>query len=426
MANNDFAFEAVPPEKTVSGFRIAIVIIGIIIALPAFITGSDLGFRLGFRNGVLAITLGGLILTIIAMATGTIGAKTRLNTAMIIKRTFGTLGGRFVSGVLAVACLGWFGVTAEVFGRSLHQMLVGQAWDALPPSAYILLGGLLMVATTIFGFAALQRLSNITVPMLAVLIAYTAFLTLKSGSLGALGQAAAGQASLGDGISAIVGGYAVAVTIFPDLCRFSKSSRGAQMAALLTYTIAMPCILMLAMIPSIVTGEHDLTVIMTTLGLGLPALALLVFKAWATNSGNLYFASLSAANFLGYRGLKTIIIGAGVLGVLIAVSGLTDRLIGFLVALGVSIPPIAGIYIADFLHHGADKYMREAHVQSIRYGAFACWAFGIAVAILARMDVVSLSGISAIDSMVAAAASYLLLRRLRPAADSQVLSTEVS
>ncbi|PHR18179.1 MAG: hypothetical protein COA41_10355 [Sphingopyxis sp.] len=413
MADDDFAFEEVPPEKTVSGIQIAVVIIGIIIALPAFITGADIGFTLGFRKGVLSIVVGGVILTLIAMATGAIGAKTRLSTAMIVRRTFGSVGGRFVSGILAVACLGWFGVTAEVFGQSLREVLVVQSWNILPLPAYIAMGGMLMVITTLFGFRALQRLSELTVPLLAALIAYTVYLTLNQGDYSALVKDGMGQATLGDGISAIVGGYAVAVTIFPDLCRFSRTPKGACLAALITYSIAMPGILMLAMIPSIVTHQQDLTIIMTTLGLGIPALVLLVFKAWATNSGNLYFASLSAANFLAYRNLKAIIVAAGVGGILFAMSGLTEMLIEFLVMLGVSIPPIAGIYIADFMVSGARKDDYTGAVQKINYGAFACWAFGIAIAVAARMEFFALSGISAIDSMATAAASYLLFCRIR-------------
>tara|TARA_R110000850_G_scaffold2230_1_gene10990 strand:- start:142 stop:1410 length:1269 start_codon:yes stop_codon:yes gene_type:complete len=413
MADDDFAFEEVPPEKTVSGLRIAVVIIGIIIALPAFITGADIGFTLGFRDGVLSILVGGAILTLIAMATGTIGAKTRLSTAMIVRGTFGSVGGRFVSGILAVACLGWFGVTAEVFGQSLREVLVVQSWDVLPLPAYIAMGGMLMVLTTLFGFRALQRLSELTVPLLAALIAYTVYLTLNQGDYSALAEDGMGQATLGDGISAIVGGYAVAVTIFPDLCRFSRTPKGACLAALITYTIAMPGILMLAMIPSIVTHEHDLTIIMTTLGLGIPALVLLVFKAWATNSGNLYFASLSTANFLAYRNLKAIIVAAGIGGVLFAMSGLTDMLIEFLVMLGVSIPPIAGIYIADFMVSGGKKDDYTGAVPKINFAAFACWALGIGIAVAARMDFFTLSGISAIDSMLTAAASYLLFCRIR-------------
>lgn len=391
--------------------------IGIIIALPAFITGAEIGFALGFRNGFLSVFFGGAILSAIAMATGTIGARTRLNTAMITRFTFGSLGGRIVSLILALTCLGWFGVTAELFGRSVHRILAEYGWNAFPSMAYVIVGGILMVVTTIFGFAALQRLSNVTVPLLAILITYTAFIVLHGARTGALSGDGASGGSLGDGVSAIVGGLSVAVTIFPDFCRFSRSTSDARLASVVTYACAMPVVLLLAMIPSIVTHQRDLMVIMTTLGLGVPALTLLIVKAWATNAGNLYSASLSAANLLSNRHQKWIIVAAGIIGIAFAAAGISDEFIPFLVALGISIPPIAGIYVADFL------WVRTAEPDTsqlnslplINYGAFACWAFGIAISLIARQGTLTLTGTATCDSMLIAAASYLLLRRvIRP------------
>ena len=417
VTNDDYALKPVPTDRTVSGVRIAVVVIGIIIALPAFITGAEIGFALGFRTGILAIFLGGIVLTFIAAATGAVGAKARLNTAMLTKLTFGSLGGRMVSFILALTCLGWFGVTAELFGRGVHRILADFGWHSLPPTFYVVCGGVLMVTTTVFGFSALQRLSNITVPLLAILIAYTAYVTMQRGPLSALAGHGAGDSGLGDGVSAIVGGLSVAVTIFPDLSRFSRSTIDAGVAAVMTYGIAMPTILLLAMIPSIVTHQRDLMVIMAMLGLGVPALALLVVKAWATNAGNLYSASLSAANLLPVISQKWITVGAGCAGILLAVAGISERFIPFLVVLGVSIPPVAGIYVAEFLLLKATIFDAKEidKLPAINYVAFACWAFGIAVALSARAGILTVTGIAACDSILVSAASYVILRRLRPA-----------
>ena len=412
---DDYALEPVPADKTVSAIRIALVSIGIIIALPAFISGAEIGFALGFRTGALAVILGGVFLGVIAMATGTVAAKTRLNTAMITKLTFGSIGGRVVSVILALTLLGWFGVTAELFGRGVHQVLSELGWNSMPQSLYVAAGGGLMVLTTIFGFTALQRLSNITVPLLAILIAFTAWLTMQQAPIGALGGAGSPGAGLGDGVSAIVGGLSVAVTIFPDLSRFSRTAKDARVAAGLTYGIAMPAILLLAMIPSVVTHQRDLIVIMTTLGLGAPALVLLVIKAWATNAGNLCSASLSAANSLANRSQKWIIIGGGCVGTMLAIAGISEKFIPFLIVLSVGIPPIAGIYVVDVLWLRATERQSGGGgiLPSVRYGAFACWAFGIIVALAARADLLTVTGVSAADSMLASAAGYLLISRLK-------------
>ena len=411
--SEDYALEPVPAERTISGLRIALVSIGIIVALPAFISGAEIGFALGFREGSLAITLGGVFLGIVAMATGTVAAKTRLNTAMITKLTFGAVGGRVVSVVLALTLLGWFGVTAELFGRGVYQVVSDLGWKALPATLYVAGGGILMIVTTIYGFSALQRLSNITVPLLAILITYTAWLTLHNAPAGTLSAAGSNGSGLGDGVSAIVGGLSVAVTIFPDLCRFSRSTKDAWIAAALTYGMAMPAIVLLATIPSVVTHQRDLITIMTTLGLGAPALVLLVVKAWATNAGNLYSASLSAANSLANRSQKWIIVGGGAIGTVMGIAGISAKFIPFLIVLSVAIPPIAGIYVADILWLDALQRPNalSGKMPKVRYGAFGCWALGVGVALAARMGILTITGVSAGDSMLAAALSYSVITR---------------
>jgi cytosine permease len=411
--SEDYALEPVPEASTISGFRIALVSIGIIVALPAFISGAEIGFALGFQRGSLAVILGGIFLGLMAMATGTVAATTRLNTAMIIKLTFGSIGGKVVSFLLSLTLLGWFGVTAELFGHGVFQVLSQLGWNRLPEAVYVATGGILMVITTVFGFSALQRLSNVTVPMLAILITFTAWLTLHRAGAGALSGGGATNSSLGDGISAIVGGLSVAVTIFPDFCRFSRTTRDARVAAALTYGAAMPAILLLAMIPSVVTHQRDLISIMTTLGLGVPALALLIVKAWATNAGNLYSASLSAANSLSSKNEKWIIIVGGSIGTMLAVGGISDSFIPFLIALSVGIPPIAGIYVADLLG-AAERVSSDVTPASVRYGAFACWGLGVAAALAARAGLLTITGISAADSMLVAAASYVMFYRIGP------------
>ncbi|MBJ7437543.1 MAG: PepSY domain-containing protein [Sphingopyxis sp.] len=85
----------------------------------------------------------------------------------------------------------------------------------------------------------------------------------------------------------------VDATLFPDIARFARSADAARLASFLTIGLAMPSILFIALIPSIATGEQDLVKIMAGLGLGLPAIILVTFKAWTTNAGNLYSAALA-------------------------------------------------------------------------------------------------------------------------------------
>jgi cytosine permease len=413
MSNNqDYALAAVPDQQTVSGVQIALVKIGIIIALPAFISGAEIGFALGFERGIASIALGGLILAFIAAATGAVGARSRLSTAMITRFAFGSFGGRMISLVLVCTQLGWFGVTAGLFGRSMAHILADFGFSQFPPAFYTILGGMLMTATTIYGFSALQKLSNFTVPLLLAAIAYTAYVAWQRATPESFIPPVGSGWGLSEGVSAIVGGLAAGVTTFPDLCRFARKTGDARLAAGLTFALAMPLILLLALIPSTIMHEKDLMILMVTLGLGGPAVLLLVVKAWATNAGNLYSASLSAANVFEKFAHRKIVIGAGIVGTAAAALGVSDLFVPFLVLLGVTVPPIAGIYVVDFflVRRGEYDAAKIPELPAFYPAAFACWAFGISIAIAARTGLFTFTGIAACDAIIAASGSYFLLR----------------
>src|SRR5690606_38596117 len=128
-------------------------------------------------------------------------------------------------------------------------------------------------------------------------------------------------ASLGVGISAVIGGVAVGATIFPDMTRFARSPGHARAAGIGSYALAFPLVLLLAAIPSIVTKEADLLRIMVTMGLGVPAFVFLVFAAWTTNTSNLYSAGLGLSSLFGSRSFPVLAAAAGACGIVLALLG---------------------------------------------------------------------------------------------------------
>ncbi len=409
--HNEYARGQVPTSETVSGWRIAIVKIGVIIALPAFISGAEIGFAIGLERGVVAIFIGGFVLTVIGMLTGSMAARSRLTTSLITQFTFGTLGGKLVNMILAATLLGWFGVTAQLFGQSVYHIAADLGWTMWGAQVYIVLGGLLMIMTTIYGFKALQKLSGFTVPLLLILIIITAYMAASNTTLEALRVVPENAAGIGLGISAIVGGLAASVTIFPDLCRFARTPGDARAASGLTFGLAMPIVIFLALIPSIATGQRDLIIIMTSLGLGIPALVLLVFKAWATNAGNLYSASLGAATFTGRLPQPVVVAIAGCIGVILAALGISNHFIPFLLLLGITIPPIAGVYITDFYLLRGRTYNVDdlPSLPAVCPWAVTAWVCGIGIASLTSKGFFTLSSIPAIDSITTASVIYLAL-----------------
>lgn len=404
----DHALSPVPKAQTVSGWQIALVKIGVVLALPAFISGAKIGYSMGLTKGCLAFLAGGLILAIIASLTGSIGAKSGLSTAMITRFAFGKRGAHIVNLILAVSLMGWFGVTVDLFGKTLNNTINNLFSMDIGKSAYIVFGGIIMIATTVFGFRALQRLSDALVPLMILGLCWVCYLSLEDVNVGLLLSSGTGELRLGLAISAVVGGMVVGTTIFPDLSRFAHNSYHSKLAAFTCYGVAAPFILAFAAIPSLVSGEDDLILIMLSLGLGVSALLLLVFTAWTTNAGNLYSSTLAFKTLLVKSDKWKITLMLGMTGSVLAILGITSQFISFLIILGVTIPPVAGIYIADFyfVKHQTYTVERMDNLPDYCLPAFFAWTAASAIGYATSKDAFVLTTIPACDSAIMAFTIY--------------------
>ncbi|HEY0939889.1 MAG TPA: cytosine permease [Steroidobacter sp.] len=371
----DFALEPVPSASTVNGVRVAMVIVGFTITLPIFIAGSNIGLSLGFMNATAAFLGGGFILAMIGSLTAYIGAKTRLSTYVITQFSFGRRGARVANGVIAMALFGWYGVTAELFGKACQKAILDLYGLDLGVVPLSLVGSTLMVFTAIWGFKALDKLSVFAVPLMGVLLATAVLFALRSTSWHEIVATKGDTIGKGTATSLVVGSFIVGAILLPDLCRYARRSWEGIAAAAVSLGVIFPIVFYCAMIPSLATGKNDLVLIMIGLGIGLPALALLIFATWSTNSHNLYSTSLTLASLFPAIKKWKLTVVAGLAGTAIAAAGITDHFVAFLLLLGTSIPAIAGIYAADFFVISKQKYtpQRMRTIQNTNPCAFIAW-----------------------------------------------------
>src|SRR6201999_2785275 len=90
------------------GLRIALILLGATIALPAFVMGATLNAAMGTRGAIVASIVGGFVLACIAAAAAVVGAHSRLSSYQLILSAFGARGGKWVNGCLSVVMVGWF------------------------------------------------------------------------------------------------------------------------------------------------------------------------------------------------------------------------------------------------------------------------------------------------------------------------------
>lgn len=406
----------VPMEESVPAHRVAIVCIGIAFTLTGLYMGSEIGLELGWRKGVIAAVAGSLILAVMSIPAAIVGARTRLSTYMIVRHVFGPVGSRAVNAVLALVLIGWYAVTAELFGRTCF-LTVQQYFPhaTLPMGAYTVACSLVVIATTVFGFKSLDRLSLLVAPLLVALTVIVAMRALAHVPWQAISSKAGTLPDLGRGISAVVGGMIVNVVLMPDLTRYSRSTLDCALISVTGNGVANGAMLVLAMLPALAFGEIDPMKYMALLQLALAGFAILVLSTWSVNAVNLYSTGLVTATALPGHSYGAVVVGSGLVGTGVALLGLSDRFLDFLVVLGLVVPPIAAVYQVDFFVLRRQDYATPGGANDRRSNAHALVAFALGAAVGCGLYAgkVSVTGVPTIESFVVAAVAYWTLERLR-------------
>lgn len=404
-ADGEYTLGAVPEAATLPAYRIGVMLLGANISLPVFVVGGQLGAGIGLAATAFASLWAGLILAILTGACAYAGARSRLTTYVLIANAFGRRGGALVNALLSVSAIGWFAVVVMLFAATLTG-LVGSGAAATLSLAGAVAGTALMIVTSLAGFRFLNLFANLSLPLKLLLLGWTVFAALRQQGM-ALPLVPPAMPTLDrtSAISLIVGGSIVGATLAPDLSRFARRPSAGAWSCALALGVGYPLILVATAIPAALTGELDMIRTMMSLGLGLVALAIVLLAAWSSGASILYGGSLVLAAIFPRGRLSHITIIGGIVGLVAALSGVTERIIPYLMLLSIAVPPIAGVYLARFfldLRAGTAADTGDWNVQ-----ALASAALGMAFAGFGDRWTLSLSGIAAVDSIVVAAIAYL-------------------
>jgi cytosine permease len=316
-----------------------------------FLIGATLGIRMSFGRAVLAITLGSVILEAVIIVTGMIGVREGLSTTLLARWTgFGSGGSALVGLVIAVTSAGWFGVQDSFFAQSLASTAGGP-----PLWAWCLIGGALVTVIVLRGFALMSRVAFVTVPAFLLLLAYTVYREMRGHSISHLIASAppGPPLSLGAGATVVAGGFIVGAILTPDMTRFNRSGKDVVKQTAVGVTIGEYAICLTGVLLARAAQTAHIVAIVTGAS-GVAGAIIIVAAVVTVNSWNLYSASLATVNAVDVllpgrrpsRTAVTIIMGAA--GSVLSAVGIINRFVSFLTVIGVVVPPVAGIMIADY------------------------------------------------------------------------------
>ena len=414
VESEEFATEPVPAEHRVGWVRVGLVSAMVAFSLPTFVTGAEVFLATDNARGLASILIGCAILTVIASISGAIGSRTHLSSYMLARVAFGVRGAALVNIAFAISLLGWFGVNIDLFGGAMLRLL----HDALGITAYPwvveLFAGVVMTATTIYGFRAINTLSTLLVPVMMVV---TIVLVAKALGTRPFGETLAAQQvseiSFGHAISAVVGGVIVGAVILPDITRFIRHWRGAVFTALLSYAVVQSVVMIAGGLAADVLVNDDFLDVLIVMGLSWGAFVIVIAGSWVLNSLNLYSTSLSVEATFPKTENKLLIVGLGALGTIAAFMNILDYFLTFLFYIAIVFVPVAGVIAVDHFFARRSAYFEDLRTaeRNVSPMALVAWAAGSVVALLGAESIITVTGIAALDAALVSALSYAVLSR---------------
>lgn len=381
----DYEIKPVPREERKSWFYLTMIWIAGIVALAATALGGALGSGMSLTQALITAGVGCFLLAILNALCGIVGNKTGLSVAMISSFTLGRFGSFIVSIVIAISLFGWFGVQLDLFGSSLYNVVVDVFGIEISRTWLMIFGGALMTITSMIGYKGLEKLSIVATPLLGVLLIGSGYVVLKNYNLNELNNAALTMdpITMGAGISLVIGSLAIGVIIAPDFSRYSKSSKDTIIASFLSYFLGYAVVLILAVLLAKATSEADVVAIMIGIGWGTGAMLVLILAQWTTNNTNLYSSALGFSVVFKSIPKYIITIFAGVIGTTLAVLGIYDNFITFLNILSIMIPPVGGLYVADFfLRKYRYDFNKIDTIINLNIPSLVIWGIAILIAFM--------------------------------------------
>jgi cytosine permease len=412
---DDYALSRVPQEARYSWWTVAVQRFGQLSALSQFLLGAALGFGMRFWDAVLAVTLGAVLLELVAIFTGIMGQREGLSTSLISRWTgFGRFGSSLISVMIALSLIGWFGVQSGVSASALHEFM-----PFLPEWAWSLVFGLAVTAVVIYGFKSMAIIAYIAVPAFLALAGWSIVSELSRHDLGTLMSTppAGPVLGLGAGATLVAGGFIVGMVITPDMSRFNRSTRDVIKQTVVGVTLGEYVVCLAGVLLAHALRTSDIITIVTSTS-GFVGAVVVIAGTLKMNDWNLYSATLGVVNFLQsvfrWRVSRTTTTWvAGAVGSVLAAAGILDHFIEFLTLLGVVIPPVAAIMVVDYfvlktwrreLDEAGDG-LPEREPTWVP-GTLVVWAVS---ALIGKFLTV---GIASVNSLLAAFLLYYLFGRL--------------
>jgi cytosine permease len=341
-----------------------------------------------FPDLVVIILVGNLLLGLYVAALAYISARSGLNTVLLSRFSFGRRGSALVDLLLGFTQIGWYAWGTATIAETLATQF---ELSAAAQTGLILFFGFAFCWTAYIGYRGLEILSWFAVPLMAGLIVWSLWLATRDAG-GIAGLIETPSSDQGDGLSysaaitIVFGTFASGGTQVTNWTRFARDGRTAALASLTAFFPGNALMIAVGAVGAVVYNQPDIVRVLAMQGLLVIGTVMLFLNIWTTQDNTIYNFSVAGCNLLRSNRRRTVTLVGAAGGTLLALLGAHKYLTDFLILLGVFIPPVGGVLMADFWYsyRGRLPLLSETTLANFRGAGLSAYALGAAAAFVAN------------------------------------------
>ncbi len=396
----DYPLSPVPMDQRRSIWSMGLVLLGFTFFTATMWAGGSIGVAFDFSTMLLVLAAGNLLLGTYAAILGYIAAKSGLNTALMSRFTFGELGSKLSDIILGFTQIGWYAWGTATMAILLVKMTgLPESWT----TPLMVVFGFGFCITAFIGYKGLEMLSRFAVPAMIILVAVSMTIATSDagGFAGLLAITPSDEMTVAAAITMVFGTFVSGGTQATNWTRFAKSGKTAVIATLLAFFVGNGLMTLIGAFGALVYQQADIVDIMLAQGLATLGILMLFLNLWTTQDNTVYNFAVAGCNMIRTRRRKLVTVGGAAIGTLLAVLGMYEWLIPFLVLLGTFIPPIGGVIMASYFIGYKREYpsLDTVTLPAFNVPGLAAYAIGSAAAYTSPW-------IAPIVGVLVAAASY--------------------
>ena len=411
VLGDEYEHEPIPQSARRSTFSVSMVWLGFPMIITGAMTGSIMVAGMGFKSALLAMIIGNALMFAYVGSLGMLGTVRGVNFALVASAVFGKKGYVLASGLLSSLLLGWYAVQTGITGNLIHTAF------QLNYLTMTVIAGALYFGITFVGIRGLHWIGLISVPLFVILGGWVA-LDSASGAGWDKVFAYAGTKpdmpmAFGIGLTIVITLFVDAGTVTADFNRWAADRKSSLIATFCAFPFAN---LLAMLVGGVMTAALAVpapqpfgldNMFGYLLAQNKPWLSVIAFAFLFCNLGSVcahcLYNSAVGWSRIGNGRMRLFAVGLAVIGIVIAAANVWALFIPWLSLLGILVPPIGAIILADLY------YVRPGAKIGVdwRPQAFAAWIFGSVVAYFVETFAPQFS--TAISAFVAGGLCYLAL-----------------